>query len=49
MKKEYINPTMDIVKIEAPQMLAGSDIPVGGNYNGGTIESREFDDTFDLW
>ena len=26
MKKEYINPTIEVVKIQAAQLLAGSDV-----------------------
>ena len=51
MKKEYINPTMDIVEMEAPQMLAGSDISIGeAPFDGddSKILSRELDDIFDF-
>ena len=44
MKKQYKNPTMEVVNIEAnTQLLAGSP-GLGGNYGGGSILSREFDD-----
>jgi hypothetical protein len=40
MKKQYINPSMEVVKIEARQLLTGSDPKLGGSYGGGTILSR---------
>lgn len=45
MKKTYINPSLTIVKVQTQQMLASSP-GLGGNYNGGTPESRagRFDD-----
>jgi len=43
MKKKYINPAMEIVKIETQQVIAGSP-DLGGEYGGGGILSREFDD-----
>ena len=42
MKKKYINPAMEIVKIETQQVIAGSP-GLGGQYNGDTPESRFFD------
>ncbi len=42
MKKKYINPAMEIVKIETQQVIAGSP-DLGGEYNGGIPESRFFD------
>ena len=34
MKKAYIKPEMDIVMIGTAQLLAGSSINVGNDYNG---------------
>lgn len=42
MKKKYINPAMEIVKIETQQVIAGSP-SLGGEYGGGGVLSREFD------
>lgn len=42
MKKKYINPAMEIVKIETQQVIAGSP-GLGGEYGGKTPESRFFD------
>lgn len=42
MKKQYINPEMEIVKIESRQLLSGSPI-LGGEYGGETPLSREYD------
>lgn len=37
MKKEYVNPTIEVVKIQAAhQILAGSDPALAGEYNSGT-------------
>lgn len=44
MKKTYINPTIQIVKIQTVQMLASSEqVGLRGDYNSGTvtIASRE--------
>jgi len=45
MKKTYINPEMNVVKILTQhQMLAGSTMGINGDYNGDvTIGSREFE------
>jgi hypothetical protein len=43
MKKTYINPEMQVIKIEGRQLMAGSP-GLGGQYTGGTPESRWFDD-----
>ena len=41
MKKTYINPTIEIIEVKMhQQMLAGSP-GLGGEYGGGTPESRE--------
>ncbi len=48
MKKTYINPTMKVVNIKTnTQLLAGSP-GLSGEYGGGTILSREFED-FDVF
>ncbi len=44
MKKKYINPSMEVIKIQTPQLLAGSDPALGGQYTGGSTLSREMDD-----
>ena len=46
MKKTYINPEIEVVKIQTQQMLAGSP-GLGGEYGGGTPESREDNDEYD--
>ena len=45
MKKTYINPTLEVIKIGVQPLLAGSEI---GLSNGNPSEwgSREFDDDF---
>lgn len=43
MKKNYINPQMVVVKIQAQQMLAFSDPKLGDAYNGETVLGRESD------
>ena len=45
MKKTYINPSMDVVEINTPQILAGSDPTLGGNW-GSTdpVLGREMED-----
>lgn len=43
MKKKYINPAMEIVKIETQQVIAGSP-DLGGEYGGGGVLGREFID-----
>ena len=48
MKKTYINPEMEIVKIETQQLIATSGPGVGGQYGGGTPEGRLMDDFDDL-
>ena len=40
MKKTYINPTLKVVTIQSAQILAGSEIGKGGDYNGGTPQAR---------
>lgn len=46
MKKKYMIPTTEVVKIESHKIMAGSP-GLGGNYGGGTILSREEDFSFD--
>ena len=47
MKKTYINPTMDVVKVHGQQLLAGSEtLSTKGNYGDGTgitLGGRESD------
>ncbi len=46
MKKEYINPELEVVEINAPQLLAGSPDTNGGDYNpGDPVLSPGLDDT----
>ncbi len=47
MKKTYINPVMNVVKIETQMMLAASKTTLGfgsGTQDGGAACSREFED-----
>ena len=45
MKKTYINPKMEIVKIATQQMLAGSGLGISGSTNNtGDLLSRDCDD-----
>lgn len=48
MKKTYIIPEMEVVKIATQQMLASSttSIEFGDPAGGGSAVSREFDDEF---
>ena len=48
MKKTYIIPEMEIVKVHSPQILSGSTPQLGGEYNGGDVLGREFGDEFDF-
>ena len=42
-KKQYINPSMEVIEINAPQIMAGSP-QLGGEYEGGDpVYSRESD------
>lgn len=43
MKKTYIIPSMEVVRIQTQQMLASSP-KLGGEYGGGTILAPEFTD-----
>ena len=50
MKKTYINPNIEVVKIGTQQMLATSTKTVtfgSGNKSGGDACGHEFDDDFD--
>ena len=47
MKKTYINPQLEIVKLSAVQLLAGSDPKLGGEYGGGDVLGREDDFNFE--
>ena len=40
MKKTYMIPTMKVVTIQSAQILAGSEIGKGGDYNGGAPQAR---------
>ena len=41
MKKTYIIPTLQVVKIQTAQLLTESNVRLGGSYNGtSTIEAR---------
>lgn len=42
MKKKYFAPEMEIVKVEAQQILAGS-ISKGGDYNGEGVGAPEYE------
>ena len=46
MKKKYFSPELQVVKIATQQMLASSP-GLGGNYGGGEVLSREYDDDMD--
>ena len=43
MKKTYIIPELEVVRIQTQQMLAGSPQLSGIEYNGETVLSREFE------
>ena len=45
MKKQYIIPQTEIVNIESPAILAGSDPGFGGP-GSGNADSRELEDLF---
>ena len=48
MKKTYINPEMEVVKIAAKvQIMAGSP-ELGGEFGGGTPEGREYEEFADF-
>ena len=42
MKKTYINPTLEVVRVKSQQLLAGSvDAPIDGSQGNGSALSRE--------
>jgi len=41
MKKTYMNPSLKVVEIKPAQILAGSEIGKGNDYNGGTVQTRQ--------
>lgn len=44
MKKEYINPELEIIVINAPQLMAGSTPSAEGDYpSGGEVLAPELD------
>ena len=49
MKKKYINPSMEVVKVDAPQIMAGSPGKGGVYGGGGGVLGHEYesDDIFD--
>jgi hypothetical protein len=48
MKKTYINPEMEIVKIATQQMIATSGPSIGGEFQGGDdVDVREGDFNFE--
>ena len=56
MKKTYMQPSVEVVKVQTETMIAASDsLGLGGQYSGGEIQSKErgtrnSDDDFgDLW
>lgn len=56
MKKTYIQPSVELVRVKTESMIAASEqIQLGGSYSGGEIQSKErgsrtADDDFDgLW
>ena len=48
MKKTYIQPHTDVLKIEAQQLMAGSpqEITTDGNNATGSVSDTEYDGTF---
>ena len=42
-KQQYIHPTMQVVNIETPVIMAGSPPPPYGGGGGGSADSRELD------
>jgi len=47
MKKVYVNPSLEVVKIEIHQMLAASPNSAFEEVGGGSQLGREFGDEFD--
>ncbi len=46
MKKQYINPEMEVVKVDVPQIMAGSP-GIGGEYGGELTPQGHFLDDFE--
>ncbi len=46
MKKQYTIPQMQVISITKPQLLAGSQLPVGGTTNQQLAPGMDFDDEF---
>ena len=47
MKKQYINPSIEVITIATQKMLATSTESIDtGSYSGGAVFSREMDDDF---
>jgi len=47
MKKTYIRPSVEVVEINTPQILAGSDPALSGSYNScDPVLSREIDEEY---
>lgn len=44
MKKTYINPEMEIVKLKFQNQLLAGSLPKGGEYNGGGVGARPLDE-----
>ena len=47
MKKQYINPTMEVVNLKMESCLMAGSPGKGGDYVGGDILGREYDDDWD--
>ena len=44
MKKQYINPTMEVIKLHTQQVLAASKVGIGsGTKNPDVADAREYD------
>ena len=49
MKKEYINPTIEVINLETAQMIAESAPTVGFGDWVNSADGAESRDEFDLW
>ena len=47
MKKVYINPDTQVINIAVQQLMAGSEVPLGGPGSANNAEGR--DNASDLW
>lgn len=47
MKKVYINPDTQVINIAVQQLMAGSEVPLGGSGSANEAEGR--DNADDLW